>query len=238
MASDQQKLETPPYISYSTFSNFIQGLAGKGVPSRIDKSILTTMSGSGQASLLASMKWLGLIDQVGVPQPTLETLVHADEQKYSQVWAEIMRSKYTFLTDGSIDLTKATGAQVEQKFREFGIQGSTVLKSMAFFIAACKDAKIVLGPHVKAPKASSSGSSKRNQSRKAAASGQAEDEVRDKGSIPPMEQEGFVKIHIPLHGMADGAVFLPDNLTPEQWAYALRITKFLLDNYRADAPAS
>jgi Family of unknown function (DUF5343) len=243
MATDTPKVEVPPYISYGTFTNFIKGLKETGVPSRIDKSVLNTMSGSGQSALLAALKWLGLTDAVGLPTEKLEALIIADtSEKYSQVWASVMRDRYALITDGSLTLSKATGAQVEQKFRDFGITGSTVVKSVAFFIAGCKDAKIELGPHVKAPKAAATPSGVKRQSlgrsAKPPRSGRYEDEDEDHEGDAPIDEEraGFVRIPIPLHGMADGIVYLPDNLSPEQWAYTLKITKFLLDNYRPDTP--
>ena len=67
-------------------------------------------------------------------------------------------------------------------------------------------------------------------------SGGKADEDDDDDDLPANDhKDGFVKIHIPLHGMDDGMVYLPDNLSAAQWAYALKITKFLLDNYRPDA---
>lgn len=50
-----------------------------------------------------------------------------------------------------------------------------------------------------------------------------------------VEQERIAEVAIPLHGMHDGVVYLPDGLSPIEWQYALKITKFLLDNYRRDA---
>ena len=235
MAAEQTKPETPPYTSYSTFSNFINGLRETGVPSRIDKSVLRTLSGSAQAALIAALKWLKLVDDVGVPTAQLEELAAADNDQYIELLAKIMRARYPFLADGSIVLTKATGHQLEQKFREFGIQGSTVIKCVAFFIAAAKDAKIELGPHVRAPKAPPT-NAKRQQSKKAAATtGKQEPLPQDDDDDELGEKPGFVRIPIPLHGMEDGVVYLPDHLSKNQWAYALKITKFILENYRLDA---
>jgi hypothetical protein len=237
MAKETAKTETPPYATYSTFTNFINGLKETGVPSRIDKSVLSKMSGSAQAALLSGLKWLVLIDSVGVPNPKLDALVNADATHYSEILAGVLRERYPFLTDGSLNIAKASGAQVEQKFRDFGISGSTVTKCVAFFIAAAKEAKIALSPHVKAPKATISNTGlKRQQARKLADAAKIDRE--DEGGGVGEEKPGFVKIHIPLHGMPDGVVYLPDELPPEQWAYALKITKFLLENYRSDTPAN
>jgi hypothetical protein len=39
-------------------------------------------------------------------------------------------------------------------------------------------------------------------------------------------------IPIPLHGMADGKILLPADLEEEDWAYAVNMAKFILENYR------
>ena len=237
MATEVVKVNTPPYPTYSTFFNFIKGLKEKGIPSRIDKSIMSKMSGSGQSALMATLKWLNLIDAAGFPRPGLEALANTDESLYGSALKTVLESSYVFLTDGSITLAKATTAQLEQKFRDYGITGSTVIRCMAFFIMAAKDAGIVLGPHVKTPKPATNGAKRKIKKAASPANGETDGDVEylepDLDGIPE-DMPGFVKIPIPLHGMEDGAVFLPDNMTNSQWAYALKITKFLIENYRPD----
>lgn len=234
MANDKPKTDPPPYTSYGTFSNFIKGLKEAGVPHQIDKAVLSKLSGSSQAALLGSLRWLGLIDQAGVPTPKLEELVAADGPKYSEILGAVLKERYTFISDGSVNLTKATGTQIEGKFREYGIAGSTIVKSIAFFISACKESKITLGPYVKTPKIASGP----KRPRKAAESVDAlDDDSEGDDGDDHGEREGFVRIAIPLHGMNDGVVYLPEGLSPTEWQYALKITKFLLDNYRPDAEA-
>jgi hypothetical protein len=237
MATDDKKADSPPYPSFATFTNFVNGLRQTGVPSRIDKGVLSKMSGSAQSALTSGLKWLDLIDEAGVPTAKLEALVNADEKQYSQELRKILEGAYAFLTNGSMDLKKGTGAQLETKFKEYGVTGSTVIKCMAFFILAAKEAGIELGPYIKAPKAPSSNGARKKAKKalqtSANAAEEEEEEEEDEGGIPD-EMEGFVKISVPLHGMPDGAVFLPDNMTASQWAYALKITKFLIENYRPE----
>lgn len=153
MSDETIKKDAPPYVSYGTFRNFITGLKKGGhIPNRIDKSILSTMSGSGQAALTSALKFLGLTDEVGIPTQQLRNLVSADEDGYSVLLKEILNEKYAFVTAEHFRLSTATGAEVESKFKECGITGSTVSKSVAFFIAACKATGIEISAHVKAPK--------------------------------------------------------------------------------------
>jgi hypothetical protein len=238
MADDTQKKDPPPYTSYSTFNNFINGLQETGVPSRIDKSVIRTLSGSAQAALLSALKWLKLTDSVGTPTELLNQLVEAEGENKKKVLAEILTNSYPFASDSSFPLHKATGAQVEQKFRDFGITGSTVVKAVAFFIAAAKDANITLGPHVKAPKVSPTTNGAKRQAKKVSGQQNA-DEGKQRGDEDLSERTfedkpGYMRITVPLHVMGDGAIYLPADMAPRQRAYALKITKFLLDNYWLD----
>lgn len=236
MATETKKNESPPYIAFSTFLSFIKGLGKTGIPSRIDKSLLRNMSGGNQSALLATLKWFGLIDDIGEHGKKLETLVEAGDDA-GRILRDLLPIAYKFMADGSIQLERATGSQVEEKFRAYGLSGSTVVKAMAFFISACKEAQVPLSAHIKLPKVQrSNGLGKAKKVRHQAADDESDDDIsdlKDEDGIPDT-MPGFVKISIPLHGMDDGAVFLPDNMTKSQWAYALKITKFLIENYRPD----
>jgi hypothetical protein len=237
MAADSTKTETPPYASYATFGNFINELRGASVlPARIDRHVLSKMSGSAQSALAACLKWLDLMDEAGVPTHKLVKLVETPEESSAEVLREILQDSYQFLKDGSIDLQKGTGAQLEARFREYGIQGSTVAKCIAFFILAAKTAEIPLGPYMRAPRVSSANGSRRKSKKlqqELLPIQEPSVELDVQQGIPDT-MPGFVKIPIPLHGMEDGAVFLPDNMTRVQWKYALKITKFLIENYRLE----
>ena len=58
---------TPPYTSYRTFKTFIEDLHEHGVPSRIDRSVLTRFSGVVGTQLMHALRFLGLIEDDGRP---------------------------------------------------------------------------------------------------------------------------------------------------------------------------
>lgn len=151
MASETRKSATPPYIAFPTFLSFIKGLGEAGVPSRIDKSLLRNMSGSNQSALLSALKWFALIDDSGRHGDRLDLLVKAGD-KAGEVLRGMLPDAYLFMSDGTIDVARATGAQLEEKFREYGISGETVAKAMSFFLAACKEAGMTVSSHIKLPK--------------------------------------------------------------------------------------
>lgn len=185
MAAETKKSEVPPYIAFSTFLSFIKGLAKTGVPSRIDKSLLRNMSGGNQSALLASLKWFDLIDVAGAHGDRLDLLVKAGDSA-GEVLRSMLPDAYHFMSDGSIDLARATGAQIEEKFRSYGLSGSTIIKAMAFFLSACKEAEVPLSTHIKLPKVvRPNGASKGKKGRQAAAA-TAEDADDDQDEEPPI----------------------------------------------------
>ena len=68
---------TPPYTSYRTFKTFIEDLHEHGVPSRIDRSVLTRFSGIVGTQLMHALRFLGLIEDDGRPTERLKGLVKA-----------------------------------------------------------------------------------------------------------------------------------------------------------------
>lgn len=150
MAEQTSNTPTPAYVSYKAFSRFINGLRDGHLPSRIDRSILGAMSGSGQSALLGTLEYLNLIDAQGKPQPGLEQLVTLSGAQYNAKLKELLVGSYGFLLQG-IDLKRATGAQVHEAFRKQNLQGSTAVKAIAFFLAAAKDAGIEISKHVRPP---------------------------------------------------------------------------------------
>ena len=68
---------TPPYTSYRTFRTFIDDLHEHGIPSRIDRSVLTRFSGVVGTQLMHALRFLGLIEDDGRPTQHLRELVSA-----------------------------------------------------------------------------------------------------------------------------------------------------------------
>lgn len=213
MTAETKKKDTPPYIAFSTFFSFIKGLSKTGIPSRIDKSLLRNMSGGNQSALLAALKWFDLIDDVGAHGKPLEDLVNAGDN-VGEVLREMLPSAYKFMTDGSIQLDRATGSQVEEKFRAYGLTGSTIVKTMAFFISACKEAGIPLSAHIKLPKVvRANGTPKARKGRVPPLDDAADDEEETED----LDTEGFERFEVPIPGKKSVRVIVPSDLDADDW---------------------
>ena len=151
--NDRPKSVSPPYATFSTFLSFLNKLDETGIPSRIDPTVFGNASGSAY-SIIAALKFLKLIEESGAPTPNMLALVKAPEDTKPAVLKEVIQKGYPSLFKADANLGTMTAGQFDEHMRsEYGVQGSTVDKIAAFFIAACKMAGLPLSPHLIARKA-------------------------------------------------------------------------------------
>ncbi len=146
------RLPTPPYVSYKTLKGFLAGL-GEPLPSRIDRSLMSSMSGGTQSHLQQALKATGLVTDDGVPTERLRQLHRATDDERKAVIHEMVRSTYPFLWDSPFDLRATTSQHLDEQFREnTGATGATVERCVNFFKAMAQDAGIELSPHIQKPR--------------------------------------------------------------------------------------
>jgi Family of unknown function (DUF5343) len=226
--SELPKAATPAYTTASSFNNLINDLRETGIPTHITRSVMKG-SNSGKATMASSLKALGLINEDTTPTNKLVKLVK-EPANYKANLASVIQDAYPFLFDGSIDLVNTTSEKVAEKFKTAGASGSTVSKGVAFFLAIAKDAAVEVSARVKAPTPARPANGQKPKSRK------PNDEAENDDEDDPVEteetHEGMIKIPIPLHGLGDGAIYLPDGMTKKQWEYAKKMASFILENYQ------
>jgi hypothetical protein len=140
----------PPYLGFGTLQNFLDSLK-QGIPSRIDRSLMYSLGGTVQKQLLHALRYLGLIDEWGLPQPTLKQLVSAEGTEREHFWRDLLQTAYPFLLGQAargFDLTIATPRQLTEKFQATGIQGESVRKAETFFLRAAEEAGLSISPHI------------------------------------------------------------------------------------------
>ena len=149
MVTDKGRKHLPPYVSYRTFLNFIGSLQQR-VPSRIDRSFWGDMlSGSTGTQLMASLRFLRLIDANGKPMERFKLLVSAKGEQRAQLLREIAAEAFDFVLRSSLDLESATYAQLEEVFHNtFQLTDDVSRKCVKFFIAMASDAGMVLSPFI------------------------------------------------------------------------------------------
>jgi hypothetical protein len=138
----------PPYVSYRTFWNFLDGLK-VAVPARIDRSFWgDKLSGSTGGQLIAALKYLKLIDGSGIPTLRLRQIVFAKGPQRTDLLRQLAQEAYPFFLT-ALDPASSTYAQLEEKLREnFQIASDVGRKCIKFYIGLAEDAAINLSPFV------------------------------------------------------------------------------------------
>lgn len=226
MPNTDQKVMTPPYATYKSFTNLINDLRENGVPDQITRSVLNG-SNSGKAMMGATLKYLKLVDDDGFPSDMFKQLVD-NEEDYNMNLNILLETHYPFLFDESINLANTTTEIVQRKFQDQGASGSTVSKCMAFFLSAASAAQINVSDRVKAP------TPPRKPKAKKKPNTATKDTVDSR--LPPEKNEpeipeGMERITIPFRDFEDGIVFLPEDLEQDDAKRAIKMMKFILEEY-------
>ncbi len=139
---------TPPYTSYRTFKTFIEDLREHGVPSRIDRSVLTRFSGVVGTQLMHALRFLGLIEDQGRPTQLLKELANAHgAAHWPERFSELLRKAYAPIF--AIDLETATPSHFNEAFRKaFPAADAVVQKCVTFFLYAANDAGVKIGGRI------------------------------------------------------------------------------------------
>lgn len=185
----------PPYFAFKTLTNLLTQLEQHGPPTRIDRTVLTSMSGAGQTQFIAGLKSLGLIDAGGVVQPSLVALVTQPEDRPTLI-GQIVREHYPDAV--ALGSGNATTGELLELFREkHGVQGDTARKAIAFYLGAAKYAgDIRLSPNFKTPTIrTGTGSRKRAKS---TTNDDADQHQRRRHEDPP---SAFSDLHPALAGL-------------------------------------
>jgi hypothetical protein len=139
---------TPPYTSYRTFKTFIRDLHEAGVPSRIDRSVLTRFSGVVGTQLMHALRFLDLIEDNGRPTERLRELADADgTAHWPETFSDLLRQDYSPMF--AIELETATPSHFNEAFRKaFPAADAVVQKCVTFFLYAANDAGVKISGRV------------------------------------------------------------------------------------------
>lgn len=151
------------YVAFGTFNNAMNSLA-QGIPSSVDRSAFSGLSGGVQTQLLSAMKFLGLITDDDKPTPALHAVAVADENKRKEKLKEILQKRYSSIF--AMDLMKATPQLLLNKLGdEYGVTGDTRDKAMRFLLAALAYVGIPVSRFFKIPGTTSSNNGTRTRKR-------------------------------------------------------------------------
>lgn len=189
MAESDKKNPTPPYVPYKTLRNFIDKYK-QGVPGRIDRELMGSMSGAAQSQVTVALKFLGFISDNNLTLPALRAFAAAEGEKRKELLQEILQESYPYLFEG-FDLKTATASQLREAIEEnTSASGETVTRCIAFFKDAATDAGIQISPFItqKKPRATN-GFRKRSVTRQPNNGATPERKTPPEQHRPPIEAQ-------------------------------------------------
>jgi len=143
----EETKRTAAYVPWGTFRNSLNRLS-EGVPNQIDRSVFHGLAGGTQTQLVATMKFLGLIDDNGIPSDELKRLVAVNELERKPLLKRLLERAYPDLI--ALELASATPEQVDAQMEaSYNVGGSTRRKAVRFFLAGAQEAGIELSPFLK-----------------------------------------------------------------------------------------
>lgn len=148
--TEARQTQLPPYIALASLKTALGVFKDqKLIPNRIDRSVWgSKFSGSATTQMLTAFRFLGLINQAGVPQPRIRKLVEAlNTQAWGAALKEVILDAYASIF--TLDLEKASSSEFNEKFRAtYGAEGETGRKCTTFFLHAAKEASIPVSPYL------------------------------------------------------------------------------------------
>ena len=219
----ESKKTAPAYTTYTAFTNLIKDLRSNGMPSHITRSVVKG-SNSGKAMMMASLKYLSLIDKDSCPTERLTQLIE-NESNYSNILKELLEEQYSFLFSDGFDIKTTTTEKVSELFQKQGAGGSTISKGMAFFLSAAKAAGIEISSRVKAPAIQKSPAKRKPRDPiSKTPPGDSDPEV---DVIP----DGMERITVSLRDMEDGIIYFPKDMEDDDARRAVKMTTFILNQF-------
>jgi hypothetical protein len=151
----------PPYIAYQTVKTFVAPLKEHVIPNRIDKSVMTNLSGATQTQLMTALKFLKLIKDDGTPTDALKSLV---ESYNTENWSAEMKSilEAAFPAVFALPLPTISPSAFSDAFKQaYPAEGETLRKAITFFLNAARDSGVTLSPFLSKNSKPRSGLTKR-----------------------------------------------------------------------------
>jgi len=150
METQDKKLPAPPYVAFKTLQNFLERFS-QGVPGRVDRGLMGTMSGAAQSQVTTTLRYLGFISENGIPTDTMKQYVTGEGEDRKKVLREVLMRAYPFVfgNEAVFDFSTATSSQLREEFEsKTSASGETVGRCIAFLKDAAMDAGIVISPYI------------------------------------------------------------------------------------------
>ena len=126
--------QTAPYVPFRTFLTALETIE-RACPNQLDRSVWPSYSGAIRGQLLATFRFLGLMDETQSPSPELRELLARREERPALL-RRLIEKRYAPLV--ALDLPRTSPHQLEEAMRRYGLSGATHKKAVSFFLRAAQ----------------------------------------------------------------------------------------------------
>ncbi len=234
MATD--KTETPGYASFKSLNTFFSDRREDGhITTVVDRSLMSNFSGSTANELLATLRFLKMIDEKGTPSQLYEKYVTATDSERKELLGQVVRDSYPFVFNApGFNVERETSARIAEVFRAQGINGSTLSRAISFFLAAAKDAGIKVSPNIKPPQLQRAAKPKKATVQTPAQAAVPDEDAEDDVDDPP----GFQSFEIPIPINRKVRILIPEDWSPDDWDLFQTMLKAYVDAWKRQTEKS
>lgn len=212
-----ERRASPPYLPFKTFLNFLDMLNATVIPHRIDASIMSKYPGSIKAQLRAGLGYIGAIDDQGIVQAGFKQLVKA---RGTDTWRDVFSDQFFGWYGnilGDLDIDTATLAQLKDRFRATGVDGSVMIKATRFFLAGLDEAGVTYSPHFKQRGALTGGMGPTRPKRQKATKTRTSENGDEGDQQDVVVPNGFRRLSLPLMKGDNALLVLPEEMLEAEW---------------------
>jgi len=216
---------TPAYISFKSFLTFIEDQKEHGLPTEIDRSVLTRFSGSVSGQLIAALKFLRLIDDEQVVQDELQALVDAyGTERWQATLAQLVRRSYAPIVGE--DLTRLTPAKFHEVFKSnYPAKDAVIRKCEVFFLKAAEAAAIEVNPRIAKHRASRQSGAGRRSTGKAGREASNGDSQRNGAGRSEQQDPPAATVQTPAAMLFD--LLDPDEMDEDEQSAVFTLMRYL-----------
>ncbi len=214
--------QRPPYVTYPALKTIIEEFAESTTPTKLNRHVLSKLSGAGYAELMSGLRYLGLVAKDDSVLEGFSQLVQAQRgggDAYKKHLLDLLQETYEDIVKG-VDIKKGTLPELEQAFKEVGVpQGQMMARTVRFYVKALQDCGFEVSPHITKPRRRTP----RNGPGSTPSKGRKTPGIRREEEVtppPPADKdhppEGFDRL--PIFGRTNAYIQFPADLTAQDCA--------------------
>lgn len=137
---------TAAYLPFSTFLTALDYLKTVSIPNRVEQGTFPNLSGQARSQIVSALRFFGLIDAKGTPQPDLQELVNNDSAQRKAIIKKLIEKRYPDVV--ALDFAKMTPNELDEKLSgdHYNIGGETKKKAKTFLLKAAIYAGFTVHP--------------------------------------------------------------------------------------------